>query len=204
MIKDIETVCYGNHFRSRLAEAVLKRELKRRGINHVNITSSGTGVDRLKEYYAAKEKGRESELEAMVPVVWAYLKEAVKYGVITTAEAEAFRKGEGREEVYDKVIKAGVKNPREKVVEDMGLGYFFDFDSEQRQTIVRAEAELILPFSQNDLERVEGIYAPLKDNPIIVLPGDVEDPFFGEYEDALSAGREVERLTVQEVERVFG
>ena len=201
MIGNIETVCSGNHFRSKIAQAVFRKELERRRMDRVKVASSGTKVDEINRFNEAKGEER---TRIMVPLMLTHLDTSVNYGIISQEEAEMFRRGENQEDILQKILEREKEQSRYRggIVRDMGLEKYFDYDKAQ-QTVVRQIAELILPISEDNYKRVKNIYGPVRDKPRIELLGTVDDPIFGIYEDMIIAARDIERLSLERVSDIY-
>lgn len=164
-INDIEMVCAGNSFRSRLLESFARYFSNLRAA-HLKISSSGAYVNFL-----------DTHSEPEVLDAWSkYLPSLKDVGLLASAEEQDLASGKNVK-AHFRVIGDRVRlheaNIRARVLRSYGLdNYIDDADGrtrEPRQTQVRPEAQLVLPVTDSVLSGVNEIYEGVSESvrPII-------------------------------------
>lgn len=155
MYRDIEFVCTGNNARSPIAEAVAFNMLIDMNLQtEVRVTSSGTFVDFI------KKAGDGEIIDRIKP----YLELAVSSGILNPSDRETFQRSP--RSVLDKLVAYEEDMRKRFLSEERGIT---DYAHERKQIVIRPEAELILPVSADNLERVGSIYSAVRKKPKIQL-----------------------------------
>jgi protein-tyrosine-phosphatase len=189
MYKDIEFICSGNYARSPLAEAIARRYLEQRGLKSINVSSSGTLVEAFRIY---NENNVVNFLLPLIP-------KALEREIITPEQAEDIRQKRDVRTLQDelnKKLKEREDYQKKIVLGEMDLIAYFDFNRIPKQTIVRPEAELIIPVDQENCKRTIQIYSKAEQKPRIELLGEVMDPIFCSLDEYRITARELEKATV--------
>jgi len=155
MYKNIEFVCTGNNGRSPIGEQVAKRVAGILGLqDRINISSSGTLVDQPTDTSKLKDSWRP------------FIQKAVDRGILENSVLELFE--------TDPLAAGNLLKEHEQ---DMRNAYLTqslgsaDVGYSSRQTVVRPEADLILPMDGGNLERIAKIYADVDHKPRIETLG---------------------------------
>jgi protein-tyrosine-phosphatase len=189
--QDVEFVCSGNMDRSPLAEAIAKKYLDNIGRAHeLKISSSGTLVN----YF-----GNLSEAD-FIGILRSNLEKLIGERLIDERDSELITEGKGIEQIVQKLRGKGRDN-RRVVVHEKGLIGYFDINRDPIQTVVRSEAELILPMDDGGYERVNGIYSQSGANPKIEVLGEIEDPFLASLETYQIIADQIEKATLEAMKK---
>lgn len=187
--KDIEFVCTGNKGRSPLAEAFAKRYLDRkRLIDEIKLSSSGTLVDFLKN----------PDMETLGSLLEKFSYKALQQRVITKDEVDEIKQRRNLDIILDKIFREIRKRESEQrrvVLGEKGILSYFELDRKPQQTIIRANAELILPMDEENCEKVVGIYGSVKVKPKIKLLGRIDDPILSTLEKYRAIVNQIEEAT---------
>lgn len=156
MYKNIEFVCTGNNGRSPIAEIVAQRVIYNQGLaDVVTIISSGTAVALPEDPMVLK-----GMLKPLVD-------KAIDRGILEPDRIEILESQPNL--VLDELV-ANEERMRVAYLSN-SLGYA-PLDFKRKQTVVRPEADLILPMDNGNKEKVEAKYAGSGYNPRIVTLGD--------------------------------
>jgi len=141
MYRDVEFVCSGNNGRSPIAEAVGKRILDSLGLNaNVRITSSGTQVDF-------------SKVRDLAGFIAPFVEQAIRREIFPRSYAELVKKDS--QKVLDEMFEIEETWRNNYILNFVNPGFG---NHSRQQTLVRSEAQLILPVDQSNFERVAKIY----------------------------------------------
>jgi len=198
MYKDIEFVCSGNQGRSPLAEAFAKKYLdKKKLLEEVSVSSSGTLVDFLK---TVDEEQLAQLIEPLIP-------KALRINLITDNEAEDIRERRNLKNIETQILQRVNENEiaqKRIISEDFFLPGYFDLTREPQQTIVRAEARLILPVDTENCKRVARIYDKSGISPGIKPLGEIEDPILATLEEYKTIACQIEKAVKNEITALYG
>jgi len=187
--KNIEFVCAGNKGRSPLAEAFARRYVDRNGVSgEVELSSSGTLVDFLKN----------PDMETLGRMLERFSYKAHQEGIITKEEIEEIRQRSNLNRILDKIfieIRKRESEQRRIVLGEKNLADYLDPNRKPQQTIVRANAELILLMDEENYERVGNIYAHINTTPRIELLGKIDDPILSTLEEYRAIVNQIEEAT---------
>lgn len=194
---NIEFVCAGNKGRSPLAEAFAKRYLDRKGlVEEIELSSSGTLVDFLKN----------PDMETLGKILEHFSYKAHQQGIITEEEIEEIRQRSNLNRILDKIfveIRKREVEQRKVVLGEKDLTAYLDPNRQSRQTIVRANAELILPMDEENYGRVVGIYSNADITPRIKLLGKIDDPILSTLEEYREIVNQVEEATERVMDTIL-
>ena len=193
--RNIEFVCAGNKGRSPLAEAFAKRYVDRRGISgEVELSSSGTLVDFLKN----------PDMKTLGQMLEHFSYKSHQQGIITEEEIEEIRQRSNLNRILDKIfveIRKRESEQRRVVLGEKNLVAYLNPNRKPQQTIVRANAELILPMDEENYGRVQGIYAHANTTPKIELIGKIDDPILSTLEEYRAIVNQVEEATERAMDK---
>ncbi len=167
MNKDIEFVCRGNSRRSRLCESFARAYVDTYNIEEVAISSSGVNVGFINT----------DTVESLISRYDGQAEMFRRAGFISASEERDMRGGKETRLVGRRLLNRIMEHEREvriRVLSDLGLLHYLDdsngaYQREQRQTIIRPEADLILPVSEGVRKEVVQIYSNSDIKPQIEL-----------------------------------
>ncbi|MBU0760422.1 MAG: hypothetical protein KJ600_06500 [Nanoarchaeota archaeon] len=193
--QNIEFVCAGNKGRSPLAEAFAKRYLDRKGlVEEVELSSSGTLVNFLKN----------PDMETLGNLLERFSYKALQQGIINDDEVGEIKQRRNLDKILDKIFEEIRKRESEQrriVLGEKGIFTYLNPNRQSRQTIVRANAELILPMDEENYGRVQGIYAHASTTPKIELIGKIDDPILSTLEEYRAIVNQVEEATERAMDK---
>jgi len=174
---DIEFICTGNNGRSPLAEAVANRVAMTLGLSDLRISSSGTMVDPV------------GDLKAML---LPYVKKAISKGIFRP-ELEGCLGVDPVSVLYKmRAHEAGIRDSY--LWDSIGLE---DFLHNPRQTVVRPQAQLILPIDKSNFDRVVRIYSDSEYRPKILTLGEYSGLGYNLVQDFPSTEQEFRSIAAQ-------
>ena len=195
--RNIDFVCTGNKGRSPLAEAFARRYANRRRLSkEIELSSSGTLVDFLKN----------PDMETLGSLLERFSYKALQQGIITKDEVGEIKQRRNLDKILDKIfgeIRERESEQRRIVLGEKGIFAYLDPNRQSRQTIVRANAELILTMDEENYGRVVSIYSNANITPRIELLGKIDDPILSTLEEYREIVNQVEEATERVMDTIL-
>jgi len=203
----VEVICTGNSGRSPQGETYGNNYVKEKGLDKkIKFVSSGTGVESIEEMTL-------SEKDQLL-----YIKIAHEHGAFKGEAKAVADEILSRNNTDTKTIKSYAVHAmkaleyeehmhRDNVLFSYGL--VLDPNFKSKQTIASSEVTIVLPMKQSNADQAKEIYNKAGLHPHIEplnsfadLPGDIPDPFGGNYETFAKSGAAIKKAVELSVDKI--